>query len=120
MLISASPVSSADLLLPSFALRFNHPGGALTIVYGRNDASAPRYDLALLAPRLLTEPARAISIANSQTTGDKTGSSEAKYFWIIIAAAAIVLLVLLARLLGSTLKEPGSLGETPRSGDAPR
>jgi Protein of unknown function (DUF3999) len=114
------PITSAELLLPSFALRFNHPGGALAIIYGRSDASAPRYDLALLAPRLLTEPAHSISIAKPQTTGDETGNGQAKYFWIIIAAAAIVLLVLLVRLLGSALKEPGSLGETPRSGDAPR
>ena len=114
------PIASAELLLPSFSLRFNHPGGALAILYGNNEVAAPRYDLALLAPRLLTEPARSITIAKSQTTGEEAGRNEAKYFWIIIAAAAIVLLVLLARLLGSALKEPGSLGETPRSGDSPR
>ncbi|HEX9163297.1 MAG TPA: DUF3999 family protein [Thermoanaerobaculia bacterium] len=100
------PIASAELLLPSYALRFNHPGGALTIVYGSNRASAPRYDLALLAPRLLTEPARTIAIAKPVTTA--TGTSEmngAKYFWIVIAAAAIVLLALLARLLAPALRE---------------
>lgn len=117
---SPLPISSAGLLLPSYALRFHHPGGALTILYGNKDVDAPRYDLALLAPRLLTEPARTIAIANSAATSEGTNRRESKYFWIVIAAAAIVLLLLLARLLGSALKEPGSLGETPRSGDAPR
>ena len=117
---SPLPISSAELLLPSYALRFHHPGGSLAILYGNNDVAAPRYDLALLAPRLLTEPARSISLAKPLTTSEDTNRSEAKYFWIIIAAAALLLLLLLARLLGSTLKEPGSLGETPRGGDAPR
>jgi len=100
------PIASIELLLPAYALRFHHPGGALTIVYGSDKASTPRYDVALLAPRLLTEPARTISIAKPASTTDEALHPEKKYFWIIIAAAAIVLLVLLARVIASTSKEP--------------
>ncbi len=114
------PISSAELLLPSYALRFNHPGGALTIVYGDNAAIAPRYDLALLSPRLLTEPARTIVIAKPQTTADESAKNQSKYFWIVVAGAALLLLALLARLLSIALKETSSLGQTPGGGDSPR
>lgn len=114
------PVSSAKLLLPSYALRFNHPGGPLTLVYGNDEVSSPRYDIALIAPQLLNEPARTISIVTSQPAGHDRVRVQARYFWIVIAIAAIVLLALLARLLTAALKEPGSLGETPGGGDATR
>ena len=99
------PLASIELLMPAFALRFHHPGGALWIVYGNATAQAPRYDLALLAPRLLTEPAHTISIAAPATGFAGREHVEAKYFWIIIAVAAIVLLVLLARVIASSTKE---------------
>ena len=115
------PVASVELLLASYALRFEHPGGALTLLYGSSTAESPRYDLALLAPRILTEPAKEIAIGKASRDGETEGSSEREYFWIAIAAAAIVLLGLLGRLLAPALREePGSLGETPGAGDSPR
>jgi hypothetical protein len=114
------PIESAVLLLPSYALRFNAPPGALSIVYGNSTISAPRYDLALLTDRLLTEPARTISFARPAIARPEAASRERKYFWLVIGGAAVLLLVLLARLLGAALKESRSLGETPGSGDPPR
>lgn len=115
------PITSIDLLLLSYALRFEHPGGALTLLYGNRNAASPRYDLALLAPRILTEPAREIAIGKPSPETAAEGRSEIKYFWIAIAAAAVVLLALLARLLAPALsEEAGSLGDTPGRGDPPR
>ncbi len=114
------PLSAPALLLPSYALRFQHPGGELTILYGNSDIAAPRYDIALLASRLLTEPARTIAIAKPLTTADEAAQTPSKYFWIVVAGAALVLLALLARLLGVAMKETDSLGKTPGGGDSPR
>ena len=115
------PISTVDILLPSYALRFEHPGGPLTLLYGGNTASAPRYDLALLAPRILTEPAREISAGKPATEGATDERSEMKYFWIAIAVAATVLLALFARLIAPALRgESRPLGETPGRSDPPR
>ncbi|MGZ8832056.1 MAG: hypothetical protein ACXW19_02530, partial [Thermoanaerobaculia bacterium] len=115
------PISSVDILLPSYALRFEHPGGPLTLLYGGSTTSAPRYDLALLAPRILTEPAREISASKPATEGAPDERSEMKYFWIAIAVVAIVLLALFARLIAPALRgESRPLGETPGRSDPPR
>ncbi len=113
------PLSSAELLLTSYALRFANPGGALTLLYGNSNASAPRYDLALLTPRILTEPAREIAIARAIAERRENETREVKYFWIAIAAAAVVLLALLVRLLQTRLEESRPLPETPGRGDSP-
>ena len=50
----ALPLERARLLLPSYRLRYFAPAGAaLHLLYGRDDLQPPRYDLALLAPRLM-------------------------------------------------------------------
>jgi hypothetical protein len=94
------PLVSAELLLPSAALRFHHPGTALFLLYANRAADAPRYDLALLAPRLFGQPAHELTLPPlpiAPTTEDNHG--ERKFFWIAIAVAVLVLLALLARLL---------------------
>ena len=94
------PIASAELLLPSYALRFVNPGSALTLLYGNPMVSAPRYDLALLAPRLFGQSSHEVTLAAAEpadTAG--TTSRERKIFWIVIAAAAVVLLLTLTRLL---------------------
>jgi len=61
----------------------------------------PRYDLALLAPRLLAQPARELKLAPIVPSTDPAPEQrERKYFWIAIGVVAIVLLALLAKLLG--------------------
>ncbi|HYM61501.1 MAG TPA: DUF3999 family protein [Thermoanaerobaculia bacterium] len=95
------PLTTARVLLPSYALRFYHPGTALTLVYGNTEASAPRYDLALLAPRLFGESAREISLAAATPAEKSDGGSamETRLFWGGLVAAVLVLLALLARVL---------------------
>jgi hypothetical protein len=93
------PIATAELLLPSFALRFYRTSGALTLVYGKAGAPPPRYDLSLLAPRLFAEPATEITLA--QPAADRGGEDRTAHgvFWAVIAGAVLVLLVILVRLL---------------------
>jgi hypothetical protein len=93
-------IVSAELLVPSYALRFVNPGSPLTLLYGNPRATPPRYDLALLAPRLFGESSHEVTLA-AGTPSDESGttSRERKIFWIVIAAAAAVLLLTLTRLL---------------------
>ena len=95
------PVTNARLVLPAVALRFIHPESRLTLVYGNDDVAAPRYDLALLAPRLFREPAQEVSFESPAVGGetDEDGDGERRFFWIAIGAIALVLMLLLARLL---------------------
>jgi hypothetical protein len=98
------PITRAELLIPSTALRFHHPGSELFLLYGNDPLTAPRYDLALLAPRLLAQPARELKLAPTSDSAEKPKEPEArKYFWIAIVAAAVVLLALLVKLLGRTI-----------------
>lgn len=103
------PISTARLLVPSAALRFDHPGTPLFLLYGNQRARAPRYDLALLAPRLAGQPAREVSMpagAASTHPADERGPAQ-KLFWVGIAIAAVVLIVMLVRLLrGETSPVP--------------
>lgn len=94
------PIVSAELLLPSYALRFVNPGSALTLLYGNPSALAPRYDIALLAPRLFGESSHEVTLAAAEPADTaRTTSPERKIFWAVIAAAAVVLLLTLTRLL---------------------
>lgn len=97
------PITGAQLYIPSFAVRFISPGGPLTLLYGNGTSPAPRYDLAMLAPRLFGEPAREISLARAApmiATG--SAATERKVFWFVIAAAVVALLLTLGRLLSSS------------------
>lgn len=94
------PLVSAELLIPSYALRFISPGSPLTLLYGNPSAAPPRYDLALLAPRLFGQSSRDVTLASMPPAdGPSATSRERKIFWIVIAAAAVVLLLTLTRLL---------------------
>ena len=95
------PITSAVVEIPAIALRFYNFGTPLTLLYGNARASAPQYDLALLAPRVLGEPARDVTLgAMTPIPSDQT-SLDAKIFWIALALATVILLAILARLVKS-------------------
>jgi hypothetical protein len=97
------PIESAQLLVPSSALRFDHPGTPLFLLYGNRRARAPRYDLTLLAPRLRGAAAREVTMppgSLSARPADENGPAR-KLFWVGIAVAAVVLIVMLVRLLSA-------------------
>ena len=93
------PVTSAVIELPAVALRFYNPGGALTLLYGNAQASAPQYDLALLAPRVLGEPARDVTLGAMSAVAPDEAALDKKIFWGALALATLILLAILARLL---------------------
>lgn len=96
------PIASARLLLPSWRLRFFHPGAPLQLLYGARDVSAPRYDLALLAPRLRSAPAREVELGGATVDAGPPpaqGQQGRTAFWIALAVAVVALLALLAKLL---------------------
>lgn len=91
---SALPLTQARLLLPSYRLRLYHPERPLTLVYGRDDVSLPRYDLALLAPQVMGAEARELTAVPAETDkpGPVTSLVSPKYFWagLVVAVIAIV------------------------------
>ena len=95
-------LSSAQLIVPSVALRFHHPGTPLSLLYGNRRASTPRYDLELRAPQLFSAQAHELSLAPVAPRPDAEDDRQGrKLFWIGIAVAAIVLIALLAKLLSA-------------------
>lgn len=109
------PLRDASLLLPAYRLRFFRDGRTpLTLLYGRSDISAPRYDLALLAPRLLGAPAQEVAASAERETSNVTGVTPTIVFWCALALAVLALVVLIARLL-----RPGSDGAPTTPAAAP-
>lgn len=92
------PLAPPQLLLPSYRLRF-HGGRELTLVYGDPRLETPRYDLELLAPRLVGAAAFEIKAGPEEATGAQGGERGRWVFWGALVAVVLLLLGLLARLL---------------------
>ena len=92
------PLAGASLLLPAHRLRFVREDGALALLAGRPGLAPPRYDLELLAPRLLGAPATEVELAPAPLPV-AAPSVGAKLFWAALVGAVVALLLLLARLL---------------------
>lgn len=93
------PLSRARLLLPSYRLRFFAPqGGTLRLLYGREDLQPPRYDLSLLAPKLMGAPATEVKAGPESSRADAAPFISPRWFWALLGAAVIVLLGLIVRL----------------------
>jgi hypothetical protein len=103
---SPLPLTSAQLLLPSYRLRlFRAADTPLRVVYGQDRLGRPAYDLALLAPQVLGIAAREVSVSEEQP-GEAAQMSPAVaalvsplMFWGVLIVAVMALLGLLARLL---------------------
>jgi hypothetical protein len=109
------PLRDPTLLLPSYRLRFFRDARTpLTLVYGRSDLGAPRYDLALLAPRLLGAAAQDIVPGPERASADVTGVTPTIVFWCALGLAVVALIVLIARLL-----RPGASEQAPSPAPAP-
>jgi hypothetical protein len=103
------PLREATLLLPAYRLRFFRDGHTpLTLLYGRPDLGPPRYDLALLAPRLLGAPAQDVVPGAERGTTNVTGVTPTVVFWGALALAVLALLVLIARLLRPGVGAPAA------------
>lgn len=116
------PLRDATLLLPAYRLRFFRDGQtALTLLYGNPELGAPRYDLALLAPRLLGAPAQDALPGMEQGAANVTGVTPTVVFWGALTLAVVSLLVLIARLLrpgGGTPQAPAAATPATSSSSA--
>jgi len=117
------PLGDATLLLPAYRLRFFRDGHTpLTLLYGRSDLAAPRYDLTLLAPRLLGAPAQDVAADGERETSNVTGVTPTIVFWCALALAVLALVVLIARLLrpgSGTPTTPAAAPPSPTSSASP-
>lgn len=117
------PLRDATLLLPAYRLRFFRDGHTpLTLLYGRSDLGAPRYDLALLASRLLGAPAQDVVASAERETSNVTGVTPTIVFWCALALAVLALVVLIARLLrpgNGTPTTPAAAPPSPTSSASP-
>jgi hypothetical protein len=104
------PIGPPRLLLRSYRLRFVHPGPALELLYGSDTVGAPRYDLALLAPRLRAAPAPEVALAPVAAGGAVADGSEARtrlVFYAALGVAVVGLLALVGRLLARAGRPAG-------------
>jgi hypothetical protein len=97
------PIEAGRLLLPAYRVRFFRDGSTrLRLAYGRSDLERPKYDLALLAPQVLSTLAADVVLeAEQPSLAAVTTASivSPRLFWIALGIAVIVLLGLIARLL---------------------
>ncbi|HTH03042.1 MAG TPA: hypothetical protein VL882_22365 [Vicinamibacterales bacterium] len=97
---SRLPITAVRLLLPSYRLRFYRPArSSLSLVYGRSDLLAPRYDLALVSNDLLTTGATEVTpLAERHTQPARRSLVSPLQFWVFLSIAVITLLALIVRL----------------------
>ena len=101
---SALPITSARALFPAYRLRLYHPGRGLQLLYGRDDLSMPRYDLALLAPQVMGAEAFELQAAPEDASADTPVPSfvSPRLFWVGLIVAVAVLAGLIVRLMRPT------------------
>jgi hypothetical protein len=96
------PIASATMLLPGSRIRFlREDAQPLTLYYGDETLSAPRYDLALLTPYLLDAPASEIAPGPEQERAPAVSAAHLPFwaFWAVLIVAVLILLALIVRLL---------------------
>ena len=96
------------MMLASYRLRFfGVPGENLILLYGQQDLSAPRYDLALLSVRLMGAAANELTLpAEAAEPPAAAGApTSAKVFWGVLIVAVAAFLALIVRLMK---KQPGA------------
>jgi hypothetical protein len=91
---------------PATFVRFKgEPGDAVFLYYGNTRATAPRYDLNLVAGELLAADKSPVSLAaeeqlrKSSWAESRTPGRGGLVFWGILAVVVAVLLIIIARLL---------------------
>ncbi len=93
------PLAPARLLLPGWRLRFLHPGGPLALLHGADGVEAPRYDLALLAPRLRAAPAAEVALGPAAPADATPRLSPASLAWGALVIGVVGMAWLLSRLV---------------------
>jgi hypothetical protein len=105
------PITGSRLLLPGWQLRFFHTGTPLRLIYGRNEATEPRYDVAMLAPSEMKGLAREITAGPEAVASGPVALVSPRVFWIGLSLAVAALLGLIVRLISSgTARRPSRPG----------
>ncbi|MDQ2869986.1 MAG: DUF3999 domain-containing protein [Acidobacteriota bacterium] len=100
-----APLTLASAAVWTSAVRIDfvfQPGEKLRLAWDNPDATPPRFDLELVADRILSAPARPARLALLPARPSEKTARTPGVLWIAIAAAGVLLLVVLAR----TLKAP--------------
>ena len=105
------PLALGDfqLELPAYQLRFFYPeDGPLTLLYGHDALSAPRYDLELLAPQLTGAASNELALGEERMAPAPQDDERAKtVLWIALVVAVVAVLAMLIRLLRAQRTESG-------------
>ncbi len=97
---AALPLAPPGLLLPGYRLRFyREDQGSLSLLYGKHGLPAPRYDLAILAPRLTGAAAAEIAPGPENAAPSQSEVMPRRMFWLVLALATAALLALIVRLV---------------------
>ncbi len=96
-------LTSADVAYPVVRLLFKVDPGPVTLYYGKQDALAPRYDIALIAGQLLAAEKHIATLdATPAAAAARTGIAATHaglLFWSALGLVVLVLLGLVAKLL---------------------
>ena len=99
---SPLPIASSRLLLPSYQLRLIRDRDAvLRLAYGRDDLTAPQYDLALIASQLTGATATQVLPGPEETSTPASPVllMSPRLFWGVLIVAVLVLVALVVRLV---------------------
>jgi hypothetical protein len=104
----AIALGTVQIVYPVVRLVFKVAGiDGLTLAYGNETAIAPRYDLGLVAARLLTSNRNAAHLGLDElgkgSNNPFTGMNGGYIFWGALAVAVVVLLIVVAKLLPKPL-----------------
>jgi hypothetical protein len=102
------PVTGTRLLLPGWQLRFHRPSGPLRLIYGNDEISHPRYDVAALAPSVMSGAARDASAEPERAPVSPAAIVSPRAFWAGLTVAVVLLLGVLVRLIFSGTAPPPS------------
>ena len=102
------PMTGVRLLLPGWQLRFHRPPGPLRLIYGKDDIGNPHYDVAVLAPSVMTGAARDVVAEPERALEPPATIVSPRAFWVGLGVAVVLLLGLLVRLISSGTAPPPS------------
>jgi hypothetical protein len=97
-------LTKIDAAYPVVRVLFKANAGSITLYYGNANATAPRYDLALVADQLIAAEKNIAALGAEETTVRAShlgilGQQAGILFWGVLALVVVALLVVVARLL---------------------
>jgi hypothetical protein len=108
-------LARAQLHIPFVRIDFvPPPGEPVTLLSDNPQASAPRYDFAMVANRVLAAPARPAALGPAIAAPPPSGLP--RWFWIAVAAAALLVVVALIRTLRPERDGRPNANSSPDSG----